>query len=306
MIIEITIAIITALIIVQIIKELRAVKALKYYSSQGIKTIYKPMSGYSSYLSPDHPHQDQLVKLEDLIDESLNNSEKAVVVNSGIDTRPLMIVLDPYMVGDLFKKEVKYLDKTPIGYGIHVGFSDESGQAALKTRNILNEFFGYENSLKMRKYIDKIALKEVEDLTKQYWPNRDFDQSKEVNLRKFIDHAVTLITDRIIIGEEEPLKIGEEFAADIFTKIIDDLSATRSNFLNILSFGLIARWKLTPNLHKTYKKFEKGFSDVIHIFQRRLNQPDSQSSEHDFSLTSILVDHVRNQRVRKNRSSSIS
>lgn len=217
-------------------------------------------------------------------------------MNSGVDTSPYLLLLDPVLISDFFSKEVNYTDRTPFGYGVHIGFTDENGQQAIQTRNILNEFYCHGNSRKVCRVADSLFNSKMEEIIKENWDEQSMDQYKNMDFSIIVNDMVILMTDKMAIGEPNLLKIKDELVIDIFTKMIDDLSAAKSDFLNLISFGMIAKSKLTPNLYQTYKKFEEGLKMIEDIMRRKVQEGDSKPSSSDnYSFMGVIVRHIRKQ-----------
>lgn len=288
MIFEIVFSLLTLIVLIALLKEYSSIRALQFYRKQGYKTIYKPFFGFGWFLNADKPNQDQLTRLSNVVLEGLENGERAVVFNSGLDTHPIILLLDQSTIREFFKKEVHFTNRSPVANGLYIGFSDDDGDLAMKKRNIIHSFFGYKNSKKLRQTIYDITSEHLTAFADKHWSEEDSSEWKKVDLKDFTERAVSVLTDRIVIGEDEVIKVGDELAVDLFTKLVDDLSATKSNPLNALSFGLLARWKLTPTLRKSHSKFKRGLKKVESIYMRRKEENPTEAQKS--TLVNMLID----------------
>lgn len=134
----------------------------------------------------------------------------------------------------------------------------------------MNEFYAFENSKRICKEADALFNKKFDEIIEEKWGETDRSEYKEIDMNELAKELFMLMIDRITIGEPETLKIKDELVVNIFTKMVDDLSGQRSSFLNMISFGMIAKWKLTPNLSRTFKKYLKSLEMVKDIMRKKI------------------------------------
>ena len=119
-------------------------------------------------MRPPKGSKDQLANLRKVYHE--NKHEPIVAVNLAGSSSSFLIPFDKELVKALFRKEYKYLKKTPFRYhNIGKNMFTESNHKALERRAIFSEFFGPENVKRITPLIHSIFYRHIKNLKEKFW-----------------------------------------------------------------------------------------------------------------------------------------
>lgn len=189
---------ITFLVIISI-KELLSLKNLRYYSAQGIRTIYKPMIGYASLFS-EAEKNDQSSEIVNLVKYAIKNKEDVVVFNAPDHSNGFIWLLSPKVMKEFFAKEFKFTKKTTLIDNFKAGFIDGSSEKDFKNRALFKEFFDFKNIISLIPQLHKIMDNFFDRLISSNWGNGE-NSFKTVNMEVEFNEMFSDIVELILFND---------------------------------------------------------------------------------------------------------
>lgn len=250
------------LIVLQLIKDVVGRIKLKFYTSQGVKTLNIPLSGaYKHFHPPAVPSKDLNRPMRDFMEQHEFSRFGMLASNTFDSTEPTIYLTSiPAITEFLTKENDFYVKNSPAKSHVDDTFFFEHGEAALRKKQTFSQFFSHSNVLKMMPTMQKIFYERFKSLNDLWKNGENLQDWKTVQmndlLHKCFDDAVNIL----IFGENSPEKVpyvngkplsqaSEEFFQRIATLI--------KSPLHILTLGLSTKLRLTALARKTYQTYHK-------------------------------------------------
>lgn len=266
---------------IHVAKELISKQKLKFYTNQGIKTVYIPIAGAYKHFYPKVKKRAKplasVVEYAAKLKEE-DNGKGLIATNTYDGINPTLYLLNKEMIGEFLLKEVNnYVRRSPFPSYVDYMFFYFGGQEALFEKSIFSKFFGYDNIKSLLPKIQKIFMRRFEEL-KVHWKDCDASEWKSIDIAPLMHTMFNDVVHIVIFGVEDPEKVpkieGLAFSHAI-EKWVSDLYIIMKKPMHALTFGLSTRYGFTKearDLNHLQTQIEK--QSMMMIKQRELEKPN--------------------------------
>lgn len=142
------------------------------------EVMYFPFIGFLFHYLTSKKNKDTSNWIKKRVNKAAKEGKKIIITNFTITDKPLIIALDPKLIGDIYAKELEYIprkDLQPDGLKLmNFGLFYDNSKKALAMRGAFTDIFKDENMNKIAPSIEKIVERRYKEIIEDHQ-----DQLKE-------------------------------------------------------------------------------------------------------------------------------
>lgn len=263
---------------------------LTKYKKQNIPLSYFPILGWNNLIIPRKNTKSKNV-FEHLLKETQSNfkNHKIIALNQPSSIHPLMILMDPKLIGDFFSIEVDNFKRDAIAkVPLDIGFLMEYGHEAMKKRAIFNNFFQIQNLKNLTKNLRGLIEEHFLKLKNDLWKDGT-NEFKTYDLRKMFPPLFEDVVNKLLFGNSEfPLIDGKTmptYSQQLLEEFSDDIMRSPLNFV---TFNALHNFKIFPKTRELDKRVDIMKKNILESVEKRRKL---SKSERGINILDVMLNH---------------